>query len=34
MVFVSFEPDYVESQLKRCTQFLDQLRPLITSVSG
>jgi len=34
MAFISFEPDYVESQLTRCTQFLDQLRLLRTSVSG
>lgn len=34
VVFISFEPDYVESQLTRCSQFLKQLRPLIPSVSG
>lgn len=34
VVFISFEPDYVESQLKQCSQFLKQLRPLISSVSG
>jgi uncharacterized protein (UPF0332 family) len=33
VVFISFEPDYVESQLKQCSQFLKQLRPLISSVS-
>jgi uncharacterized protein (UPF0332 family) len=34
VVFISFEPDYVESQLTQCAQFLQQLRPLIASVSG
>ena len=33
VVFISFELDYVESQLTQCTQFLDQLRPLIASFS-
>ena len=33
VAFVSFEPDYVESQLRQCSQFLKQLRPLIPSVS-
>ena len=33
VVFISFEPDYVESQLKQSSQFLKQLRPLIPSVS-
>ena len=34
VVFVSFEPDYVESQLTQCSQFLKQLRSLVSSVSG
>jgi uncharacterized protein (UPF0332 family) len=34
VVFISFEPDYVEPQLTQCTQFLDQLRLLIASASG
>lgn len=33
VVFISFEPDYVESQLTQCTRFLEQLRPLIASFS-
>ena len=33
VVFISFEPEYVESQLTQCFQFLKQLRSLITSVS-
>ena len=32
VVFISFEADYVESQLKKCTQFLKKLRPMIPSV--
>lgn len=32
VVFISFEPDYVESQLTQCSQFLKQLRSLISSV--
>ncbi len=33
VVFISFEPEYVESQLTQCSQFQEQLRSLITSVS-
>jgi uncharacterized protein (UPF0332 family) len=33
VVFISFEPEYVESQLTQCSQFLKRLRSLITSVS-
>lgn len=33
VVFISFEPDYVESQLTQCYQLLKQLRTLIPSVS-
>jgi uncharacterized protein len=29
IAFVSFEPDYVEYQLKRSAEFLDILRPMI-----
>ena len=31
VVFVSFEPEYVEAQLKQCTRFLAELRSLIPS---
>ncbi len=34
VVFISFEPDYVETQLTQCSQFPKHLRPLISSVSG
>jgi len=34
VVFISFEPDYVETQLTQCSQFLKHLRPLSSSVSG
>lgn len=34
VTFISFEPDYVKSQLTRCAQFLDKLRPLVASVSA
>lgn len=30
---VSFDHEYVQSQLARCGQFLDQIRPLISSLS-
>lgn len=33
VVFVTFEPDYVASQLTQCSQFLKQLQCLISSVS-
>lgn len=32
VVFITFEADYVESQLTKCTQFLKQLRTLIPSI--
>ena len=32
LAFITFEPEYVESQLTRCTQFLDDLRPLVSSL--
>ena len=31
VVFISFEPVYVETQLDQCGQFLEHLRPLISS---
>ena len=31
MAFISFEPDYVETQLKQCADFLECIRPLILS---
>ena len=34
VVFISFELDYVESQLKQCSQFLTQLYPLMPSVQS
>lgn len=34
VVFVRFEPEYVEFQLAQCTQFLAELQPLIFSISG
>jgi hypothetical protein len=34
VVFITFEEDYVESQLMQCSQFLKQLRALIPSVTG
>jgi uncharacterized protein (UPF0332 family) len=34
VVFISFEKEYVESQLKQCVQFLQKLRSMIPSVSG
>jgi uncharacterized protein (UPF0332 family) len=34
VVFVSFEPDYVEAQLTQCFEFLKELRSLIPSISG
>jgi uncharacterized protein (UPF0332 family) len=33
IALVSFDRDYVETLLTRCTQFLDQLRPLISGLS-
>jgi hypothetical protein len=33
VALVSFDPDYVESQMTRCIEFLDQLRPLIPSLA-
>ena len=32
VVFISFEPVYVETQLDQCTQFLEQIRSLIPSI--
>ena len=32
IVFVSFEPEYVEHQLGKCTEFLAELRTLIASL--
>ncbi len=29
VVFISFEPAYVEKQLSECAQFMEQIRPLI-----
>jgi len=29
VVFISFEPTYVEKQLIQCTQFIEQIRPMI-----
>jgi len=34
VVFVSFEPDYVEAQLTKCSQFLKELKSLVPSASG
>ena len=31
LAFISFEPDYVETQLKQCADFLDQIRGLLLS---
>lgn len=31
--FISFEEEYVESQLKKCTEFLNKLRPLVSIFS-
>jgi uncharacterized protein (UPF0332 family) len=33
VALVSFEREYVQSQLDRCSQFLSELRPLITRLS-
>ncbi len=32
VVFISFEPTYVETQLALCAQFLEQIRTLIPSI--
>ncbi len=32
VVFISFEPVYVETQLDQCTQFLEQIRSLIPPI--
>ena len=32
IALISFDREYVESQLSRCAQFLEELRPLISSV--
>ena len=32
IALISFDREYVESQLTRCAQFLEELRPLISSV--
>jgi len=29
VVFISFEPAYVESKMKECAQFIEHVRPLI-----
>ena len=31
VVFITFEPAYVEKQLSECAQFIEQIRPLIWS---
>jgi hypothetical protein len=31
MAFISFEKDYVETQLNQCANFVDRMRPLIIS---
>jgi uncharacterized protein (UPF0332 family) len=31
VVFVSFEPDYVQRQLEQCSHFLEELRKLLSS---
>ncbi|MEW6718210.1 MAG: HEPN domain-containing protein [Chloroflexota bacterium] len=33
LTFISFDQQYVETQLDRCSQFLNRLRPLVTCVS-
>jgi uncharacterized protein (UPF0332 family) len=33
VALIAFDREYVEGQLTRCTQFLDRLRPLISSLS-
>lgn len=33
VALISFEREYVESQLTRCTQFLNELRPLVSSLA-
>jgi uncharacterized protein (UPF0332 family) len=33
VALIAFDREYVEAQLTRCTQFLDELRPLISSLS-
>jgi len=33
VALIAFDREYVEAQLSRCTQFLDELRPLISSLS-
>ena len=32
IALVSFEPEYVETQLKQCVQFLAALKPLIIAL--
>jgi uncharacterized protein (UPF0332 family) len=32
VALIAFDREYVEAQLTRCTQFLDRLRPLISSL--
>jgi len=32
VVFISFEPAYVQIQLNECAQFLEHVRPLISSI--
>jgi uncharacterized protein (UPF0332 family) len=33
VALISFDREYIESQLAHCARFLDELRPLITSLS-
>ncbi len=33
VALIAFDREYVEAQLTRCTQFLNELRPLISSLS-
>ena len=32
VVFISFESDYVSTRLDQCAQFLEQIRPLLSSI--
>lgn len=33
VVFITFEPAYVETQLNQCVRFLEHVRPLISSIA-
>jgi uncharacterized protein (UPF0332 family) len=33
VALIAFDREYIEAQLTRCTRFLDELRPLISSLS-